>query len=98
MPDWSGFLGTIKTAALDAVNAEKPTSVLFGKVISVSPLKISIDQKMTLEHPQLILTRNVTDYKINDDVAVYNALKANDGVVLIRVQGGQKFLVVDRLG
>ena len=64
MADFTGFVEIIKQAALDAVNASKPMSVLFGKVVSEDPLKIEVEQKMTLERPQLILTRNVTDYKV----------------------------------
>lgn len=53
----------IKKAATEAVEAGKPADYCFGKVISVSPLKISVEQKMTLGSAQLVLTRNVTDYK-----------------------------------
>lgn len=52
----------IKKAATEAVEAGKPSDFCFGKVISVSPLKISVEQKMTLGAAQLALTRNVTDY------------------------------------
>lgn len=34
----------------------------FGTVISPSPLKISIDQKMTLTEKQLVLTTLVQDF------------------------------------
>jgi len=62
MADFPGLVEVIKQAALDAVEASKPASVLFGKVVSDSPLKIEIDDRIVLEGPQLILTRNVTDY------------------------------------
>ena len=63
MLDGNDFLNVIKKAALDAINASQPCDFCFGKVISVSPLKISIEQKMTLGAAQLVLTRNVTDFK-----------------------------------
>jgi hypothetical protein len=90
-------------------------------VVSASPLKITIEQKMTLSKPQLILTRNVTDYEVKmtvdhltenteiNDVphkhsykgkkifTVHNSLVVGEEVVLIRIQGGQKYLVLDRL-
>ena len=56
------FLMAIKRAATEAVEAGKPSDFCFGKVTSVSPLKISVEQKMTLGVAQLVLTRNVTDY------------------------------------
>ena len=56
------LLNAIKKAALDAVNASQPCDFCFGKVTNTSPLKISIEQKMTLGAAQLVLTRNVTDF------------------------------------
>jgi len=64
MADFSGLVEVIKQASLDAVNASKPASFVFGKVIDDDPLKIEIDDKITLEGSQLILTRNVTDYTV----------------------------------
>lgn len=65
MLDSYDLLNVIKKAATDAVEAGKPSDYCFGKVISVSPLKISVEQKMILGTAQLILTRNVTDYTIS---------------------------------
>ena len=59
------LLNIIKKAALDAINTSQPCDFCFGTVTSVSPLKISIEQKLTLGSAQLVLTRNVTDYKTN---------------------------------
>lgn len=63
MPDLDEFMKTIKRAALDAVKASKPVEVCFGKVTSASPLKILVEQKLPLGEGQLILTRNVTNFK-----------------------------------
>ena len=63
MLDGNDFLNIIKKAALDAINASQPSDFCFGEVTSISPLKISIEQKLTLGIAQLILTRNVTDFK-----------------------------------
>lgn len=131
MPDVTELMNAIKQASIAAVEATKPVNVVFGKVTSASPLKILVEQKMTLDSAQLILTRNVTDFKTtitggniqnyyytgNDtdsgtapvspshihaigkvEVKVHNALKVGDEVLLIRQQGGQKFIVIDRLG
>lgn len=57
------FIKIIKQAALDAVKAAKPVEVCFGKVTSEKPLKILVEQKMTLGEKQLVLSRNVTDFK-----------------------------------
>lgn len=62
MPDAVELMKTIKKAAVQAMKAEKPVEICFGKVTGVSPLKILVDQKMTLGKAQLVLTRNVTDF------------------------------------
>mgnify|MGYP001069769087 CR=1 FL=1 len=110
-------LEAVKRAAVEAVDAKKPVLVLFGTVISDSPLKIQVEQKLTLGEKQLVLCRDVTDYKVEMTVdhfteitdnhrhpykgrkkfLVHNKLKAGEQVVLLRIQGGKKFLVVDRL-
>ena len=59
----------IKAAAIKAVEASQPCDFLYGKVTSVSPLKVYIDQKMTLGSAQLVLTRNVMDYTVPVSVA-----------------------------
>ena len=62
MPDAAGLLKTIKKAAVDAVEANKPVNLCFGIVTNTSPLKINVEQKMELGEAQLLLSRNVTDY------------------------------------
>ena len=63
MLDGTDLLNAVKKAALDAVNAGQPSDFCYGKVTSVNPLKILVEQKMPLGSAQLILSRNVTDYK-----------------------------------
>ncbi|MBN2883923.1 MAG: DUF2577 domain-containing protein, partial [Clostridia bacterium] len=89
-------------------------------------LKINVEQKMTLTSEQLVLTRNVTDYKVNMSVdhqtedtsggsgdssfashhhaykgkkefTVHNSLVVGEEVIMIQMQGGQKFIVIDRV-
>ena len=131
MPDAVELMKTIKRAALGAVKASKPVEVCFGKVTSASPLKILVEQKLPLGEGQLILTRNVTNFKTyitggnvknyyytgsdtdggtapvvpshvhaigKVQITVHNGLVVGDEVILIRQQGGQKYIVVDRIG
>ncbi len=88
MPDANEFVALLKKAAVDAVDAQKPTTVCFGVVSGTSPLQINVEQKMTLGTLQLILTERVTE----------NGLEEGDQVILIRMQGGQKYIVLDRIG
>ena len=63
MLDANDLLKSVKKAAIDAVNASQPSDFCFGKVTSAKPLKILVEQKMTLSAAQLVLTRNVTNFK-----------------------------------
>jgi hypothetical protein len=130
LPDANELVDTLKRAAVEAVKAGKPVNVYFGEVVSASPLKINVEQKMILGEKQLVLSRNVTDFKtkitagniknyyytgdVNSgtapvspshvhavgtiEITVHNGLAVGDGVILIRQQEGQRFIVVDRIG
>ncbi|GAA0229952.1 DUF2577 domain-containing protein [Metaclostridioides mangenotii] len=78
---------TIKEAALTAVEASKPVAICFGNITSISPLTILVELKMPLSMAQLILTETVRKKE----------LKIGDKMILIRMQGGQKFVVIDRM-
>ena len=62
LADANGLVEAVKKASRDEREASKPVNVYFGEVISKTPLKINVEQKMILGENQLILTRNVTDY------------------------------------
>lgn len=64
MADANELVAAMKKAATEAVDAAKPVNVYFGTVKAVKPLKIDVEQKMLLGEKQLILSRNVTDYRI----------------------------------
>lgn len=126
MRDSGDLVGMIQSIAVAAVKAAKPTAIQFGKVINITPLKIQVDQKMTLTKEFLILTRNVKDHQVDMTVnheteyksggsgdssfashnhaytgkktfTVHNGLVVGDEVIMIQMQGGQKFIVIDKL-
>ena len=134
MPNYNGLVNVMKRAGVEANNANGPVQICYGKVTSVSPLKILVDQKMTLGTAQLVLTRNVTDYDLSFTIdwetgealavhnhtfgdetsgdadlthvhalkgkkkmTIHNSLVKGDEVVLLRQQGGQKYIVIDRM-
>ena len=92
---------------MDAVKNSNPTSVIYGTVISESPLKIQVSPKLILTESQLVLTRNVTDFPVKVNIhpwgtyaewVVMNRLRLNDKAVMIRQSGGQKYIVIDKAG
>lgn len=96
----ANLIETIKKAAIDAVRASNPVVFLFGTVVKENPLTINIEQKMELTEEFFILTNAVKLYetKINDQKAIIdNSLKKDEQVILARMQGGQRFIVLDRM-
>ena len=104
MFDMADFIKLMKKTAVDAVEASKPVNMIFGKVISINPLKIRVDQKLILTNAQLVLSRSVTDYRLSvtsnykEEITVHNALKVNEEVIMMQLSGGQKYVVIDRIG
>ena len=80
------LLQMIKLAAIEAVEATKPCAAVYGTVKSKAPLTINIDQKITLTSSFLVVTNTVKDI-----------LSVGDTVVMLRMQGGQQFLVLDKV-
>lgn len=120
----SNFIEAMKKSAIEAIRAENPTSIVYGKVISDIPLQVQVNGKLNLDEEFLVLTKNVSDYEVEIDlkfegkgsilcgqdkeilkelsmesakIKVKNALKINDEVVLIQMQGGQKYVILDKM-
>ena len=79
MSNYTDLIKAMKKASLEAVESSKPVNVVFGKVTSASPLKIQVDQKITLGEAQLVLCRNVTDYDNEITVVDWNTENKSGG-------------------
>lgn len=77
----------IKQAAIEAVEASSPTKVITGTVVDSSP-QIKLDQKLTITSDFIIKTERLSEM----------GLTAGDKVMLLQVQGGQQFIVLDKVG
>jgi hypothetical protein len=81
----------IKTCAVDAVNATHPLALVLGRVIQQEdipreiPLKILLEQKVIIERDFLYDTDNTYD------------LKEGDRLLLLRKDGGQMYLLLDKI-
>lgn len=102
------LIALIKQAAMDAFNASKPTNIVRGTVVSVTPLKIQVSQMQTLESDFLVVPDYLTDKKVDVTVnwqyetgkksmTTHNSLKKGDKVFMLRAAGGQEFYVIGRL-
>lgn len=104
MRDFNDLVKIIQKIVIETVNTNYPLSMMYGTVISTSPLKINVEQKMVLDAPFLMLSKSVTYQSTSiiidgqtKTITLTNALKVGEQVVLLRQQGGQKFLVLDRV-
>jgi len=95
MLDANNLVEIIKRAALDAVNAQQLSDFCYGTVTSEKPLKIIVEQKMELSAAQLVLCRNVTDYKAKVDLTVDGKVWSTETASAHDHQmGGEKDIII----
>lgn len=98
----------IKTMAKDTAQSQNPVNVVPGTVKSVDPIEIEVHQKLKLTKDFILLTERVTRHEINLEhnhggtnaltrIVIREGLKIGDGVVMLRVQGGQQYVVLDKV-
>lgn len=117
---------SMQTLAQNSFEASKPMTLVYGEVVSTTPLKIKVDQKLELTQEFLVLTRNVMDYEIEMTVdhvtenaeggsgeasfashnhvyvgrkkfLVHNALEVGETVMMLRDNGGQRYVIIDKV-
>ncbi len=125
------MVNNVRKAALQAVAGSMPTGIYFGTVVNISPLRVQIEQKLTLESSQLLLSSLVQDITVDMTVnhfveeyshehnlpggglssadthnhnysgrksfMIHFGLQVGEKVMLLRMQGGQKYIVLDRI-
>lgn len=104
MLDANDLLVAIKKASLDVIESVKPVNMVYGKIEGISPLKVNIENKLTLTKDQLIVSDRFKIYEMLCEVegkigiAKYdNTLKSGEDIILLRMQGGQQYVVIDRV-
>lgn len=104
MHDANDFVRAIQQVSNGVNEAGYPADVMSGTVIAAAPLKIKVEQRFDIASAQLIVPEHLTDRTVDieldgvkKEMKIYSGLKTGQQVVLIRQQGGQKFLVVDRV-
>lgn len=101
--DMQDIVRSFKKSSKETSDAMDPVFVLFGEVTSASPLKITVEQRLPLEANHFILTHAVRDHEVDMTVdsvrkkyTVHNNLVAGDKVKLLRIQGGQQYVIIDK--
>ncbi len=106
------MLEAVKLLAYDVLQQENLTDICYSTVTETEPLKIVLEQKLELTESFLVLSQNVIKHTINYsmrrkdsdenwvqyEMIVEKQLKKGERVILIKMTGGQRYVVIDRVG
>ena len=81
----TNLVQTIKKAAIEAMEATEPTGLFLGVVEQADPLRVRLNQRLTLGEERVIFLED------QDPPA------ESDKLALLRFTGGQRYLVVGYL-
>ena len=104
------LIDSIKTIAKNCIEESDPCTFLFGTVESAAPLKIRIDDKLVLDGSTLVIPIEAEfdtetagspahEHPVKLEkkkIKIKNALQSGEKVIMVRQQGGQKYMVLDR--
>lgn len=82
------MFNAMKQIAENVFTAMRPADWCYGKVISLSPFQVQIDQKLPLKKEFLAVRTGVSA----------SSFKVGDILILVRKQGGQEYLILDKKG
>ena len=85
MPD---MFNAMKQIAENVFTAMRPADWCYGTVVSLDPFRVLIDQKTPLEKNFLAVRTGVS----------VSSFKVGDKLILLRKQGGQEYLILDKKG
>ncbi len=97
----------IKQLAARAAGSERPVRIIDADVVSTSPLRIRLsnNEKLVLSSERFIIPEKLTDYELSvrtprgtETHTFFNALKTGDQIVVVSLQGGGMYYVLDRKG
>lgn len=82
------MFNTMKQIAENVFEARRPADWCYGKVISLDPFQVQIDQKLPLKKEFLAVRTGMSA----------SSFKVGDKLILLRKQGGQEYLILDKKG
>ncbi|PIK28346.1 DUF2577 family protein [Bacillus pumilus] len=82
----------IKRLAVDAVDAQSPTDLILGDVVSVSPLSVRLN-----ENDKLIIPEELLIWPARLDEGEDDELEEGDSVMVLAMSGGQTFYILDKV-
>ncbi|MEK5235471.1 DUF2577 domain-containing protein [Paenibacillus sp. FSL L8-0470] len=94
------MLEAIKRAAQEAVDAAGPVQVQLGVVTKVNPLEVLVDNRLSLTEDFLIIPETLLGLTVAiglQEIEIRKPLASGDKLLLIRMQGGQRYVIMDRV-
>lgn len=101
------LMKVIKQAAAETVEAGEPAGIVYGEVTSQEPLMVTVNPRLVLTKEFLLLTSQVRQHTVQmsgtdrigkpEEYTVYNSLQMGDEVIMIKQQGGQKYIILDKI-
>lgn len=81
----------VRLLSMQAEESAKPSMRIFGTVTSLEPFKVQINEKLTLEKGNLVITQTIRNY------IAWEYIKIGSKVVMTRQRGGQLYIVDDMI-
>lgn len=101
MIEYTELTRAVKNAALQAIKESDPANAKFGTVVSIDPITIDAGYKQPIGAPLIIIPEyfqrkeyTVTNGSHTHTVTIDNSLKIGDKVVMLRMIGGQRHIVL----
>lgn len=85
MPD---FVSMMQQIAAGVYEAKCPMEICYGTVQSLSPFQVRLDQKKVLGKEYFVVRYGTTT----------QSFEVGETLILLRMQGGQQWLIFDRKG
>lgn len=101
--EYMKIVNTIKEIASTVISNGEPMEVIVGEVVSVSPLAIKIDPKLTVPEENIILTKNTCEWTMEMRVDHVTENRAGGGGMAEyashnhEYKGRKKYLVHNQL-
>lgn len=101
--EYMKIVNTIKEIASTVISNGEPMEVIVGEVVSVSPLAIKIDPKLTVPEENIILTKNTCEWTTEMSVDHVTENRAGGGGMAEyashnhEYKGRKKYLVHNQL-
>lgn len=78
----------MKQIAENVFEAKRPADWCYGRVMSLDPFQVQIDQKLPLKKEFLAVRTGVSA----------SSFEVGDVLILLKKQGGQEYLILDKKG